>query len=98
MKYSNELIEKVRDLLSKGFNSVEIANKLNKHEVTIRNIKSQLKKDFSERQKMKADINIDIKLNIVTGDLQINSDSPKHSTLSVLNRAVEKLKNELGLI
>lgn len=47
-KYSKELKEKVRDLLSKGFNSVEIGKKLNKHEVTIRNIKSELKKEFSE--------------------------------------------------
>ena len=45
-KYSKELIEKVRDLLSKGFNSVEIGKQLGKHEVTIRNIKSQLKKEF----------------------------------------------------
>jgi len=43
MKYSEELIEKVSNLLSKGFNSVEIAEKLQKHEVTIRNVKRQLK-------------------------------------------------------
>lgn len=43
-KYSEELINKVSNLLSKGFNSVEIAEKLNKHQVTIRNIKVQLKK------------------------------------------------------
>jgi DNA-binding NarL/FixJ family response regulator len=42
--YSKKLIEDVSNLLSKGFNSVEIAEKLDKHEVTIRNIKSQLKK------------------------------------------------------
>ena len=47
MKYSNELIDKVRDLLSKGFNSVEIGEKLNKHQVTIRNIKVQLKREFN---------------------------------------------------
>jgi len=47
MVFSKELIENVRDLLSKGFNSVEISEKLNKHEVTIRKIKSQLKKEFS---------------------------------------------------
>ena len=38
--------EKVRDLLSKGFNSVEISKKLDKHEVTIRNIKRELKKKW----------------------------------------------------
>ena len=47
-KYGIELKEKVRDLLSKGFNSVEIAEKLSKHEVTIRNIKVELKKEFSQ--------------------------------------------------
>jgi len=41
--YSKKLIGEVSLLLSKGFNSVEIAKKLNKHEVTIRNIKVQLK-------------------------------------------------------
>lgn len=45
-KYTNQLKEDVRDLLSKGFNSVEIAEKLSKHEVTIRNIKRDIKKEF----------------------------------------------------
>lgn len=43
-KYKEETILKVSDLLSKGFNSVEIGNKLNLHQVTVRNIKIQLKK------------------------------------------------------
>ncbi len=46
-KYSNQLKENVRDLLSKGFNSVEIAEKLSKHQVTIRNIKRDIKKEFN---------------------------------------------------
>ena len=45
-KYSDKLKEDVRDWLSKGLNSVEIAEKLDKHEVTIRNIKKDIKKEF----------------------------------------------------
>jgi len=44
MKYKKETIEKISDLLAKGFNSTEISEKLNLHPVTIRQIKLQLKK------------------------------------------------------
>ena len=43
-KYKEETINKVSELLSQGFNSVEIAYKLELHEVTVRRIKQQLKK------------------------------------------------------
>jgi len=43
---SKETTQKVKELLSNGFNSVEIAKKLKLHEVTIRKIKLQLKKDY----------------------------------------------------
>ena len=48
-KYSEETINKVKELLSFGFNSVEIGKKLNIHEVTVRNIKLQLKVTYSNR-------------------------------------------------
>jgi len=44
MKYKKETIEKVSQLLSSGFNSTEISEKLKLHKVTIRQIKLQLKK------------------------------------------------------
>ena len=43
MVYSEKTINKVKELLSNGFNSVEIAEKLGLHEVTVRRIKLQLK-------------------------------------------------------
>lgn len=48
-KYSEETINRVKELLSFGFNSVEISKKLNIHEVTVRNIKLQLKVTYSNR-------------------------------------------------
>jgi len=42
-RYTEELIKKVSELLSKGFNSVEIGNIINKSDVTVRNIKLILK-------------------------------------------------------
>lgn len=48
MAYKEETINKVSDLLSKGFNSVEIAEKLQLHQVTIRRIKLQLKERSSK--------------------------------------------------
>ena len=45
-KYSEETISKVKELLSFGFNSVEIAEKTGLHQVTVRNIKLELKETF----------------------------------------------------
>ena len=45
-KYSEETTNKVKELLSYGFNSVEIAEKLSLHEVTVRRIKLQLKSAY----------------------------------------------------
>lgn len=42
-KYKKETVKKVKKLLSHGFNSTEIAEKLNIHAVTVRRIKLQLK-------------------------------------------------------
>ena len=43
-KFSDDLINKTRILLSKGYNCTEISEQLKVHPVTIRTIKLQLKK------------------------------------------------------
>lgn len=45
-KFAEETKAKVKELLSNGFNCVEIAKKLSLHPVTVRRIKLQLKDDF----------------------------------------------------
>ena len=46
-EYSEKTIEKVKEMLSNGLNSVEIAKELSLHEVTVRRIKLELKKRFN---------------------------------------------------
>jgi len=48
-KYSEETKNQVKELLSNGLNSVEIAKELGLHEVTVRRIKLQLKATYGNR-------------------------------------------------